>query len=168
MQHRLIVLVTIVACIVLLSFPKSFTQVYLRVSRLVKGFERTSKQQQLEGLESLSLDNKETLKDLPAGTVCIYKGSSCADRKSNPGMLVSCNRDLEDGTCMNFPSAGAVFTCKANEKVNIYQAPGCQASVAAAKYVGCIDLSIDAYFLVCCTCTDAQGPEKNCEKQDEI
>jgi hypothetical protein len=86
------------------------------------------------------------------GTLCIYQGHgvSCATRKTKPGKLQTCSRDVDDGICMNFPSAGAVFTCLANAKVNLYDIPGCQSNDADVEDFGCVDMTAGTYFLLCC------------------
>jgi len=102
----------------------------------------------------------------PLGTICIYQAphTSCAKRKTHPGKLQTCSREVDDGICMNFPCAGAVFTCGANEKVNMYRDPGCTSGPAEAEFVSCVDMTEGTYFLLCCTSESNESGQMDCDK----
>jgi len=101
----------------------------------------------------------------PHGTLCVYQGSSCEERKhGKKGRFAGCNEEVEDNVCMNFPTAGVVYTCAANEKVNVYSAPGCASQNTSSEDVTCVDMTIGTYFLLCCTSqNDPNGRFKPCE-----
>jgi len=111
--------------------------------------------------------HKVIKKEQPYATMCVYQGSSCEGRaKGDPGVFRSCNAEVEDNQCVNFPSAGAIYTCAANEKVNMYPIPGCETDGAEARFVGCVDMTVGTYFLLCCS----ENPNRRadlCRAQDD-
>ena len=108
------------------------------------------------------IEEKESA--LPSGTLCIYEGSSCDKRlKNKPGKLTSCNREIEDNTCMNFPSLGAIFTCAANEKISLFPNPGCASSLAKVVSCACVDMTLGTYFLLCCTSEANSSDKTDCQ-----
>ena len=103
------------------------------------------------------LANAEIDTGTKRGTVCIYQGSSCAERaQGKPGKFASCNSEVEDGICMNFPTAGVVFKCASEVNLVTYPTAGCEAKRGVAQQVACVDMTLGTYFLLCCV--DTGGP----------
>jgi len=96
------------------------------------------------------------------GTVCIYQGSSCTERaQGKPGRFASCNSEVEDDICMNFPTAGVVFKCASEDNLSIYPTAGCASKRGVSQQVACVDMTLGTYFLLCCMEKGSKGEPCN-------
>jgi len=108
-----------------------------------------------EQVEQVEQDNDSTRH----GTVCIYQGSSCLERaQGRPGRFTSCNSEVEDDICMNFPTAGIVFKCSSENHLITYPTAGCSSEKHAVEQpLVCVDMTLGTYFLLCCTDKGSHG-----------
>jgi len=104
-------------------------------------------------------ENAESTDNKRHGTVCIYQGSSCLERaQGKPGKFASCNSEVEDGICMNFPTAGIVFKCSNNNNLIAYPTPGCGSDKNGVEQpIVCVDMTLGTYLLLCCADKGSHG-----------
>jgi len=151
----LLALLTLVAAIRAAEEPGKSSTIKL-FNRAVISKSRT----QEENLRSLrgSEEAGEEDSDRPRGTVCIYQGSSCLERaQGKPGRFASCNSEVEDNICINFPTAGVVFRCASEERVMTYPAGECESSTPVEQSIACVDMTLGTYFLLCCAAKNSHG-----------
>ena len=103
-----------------------------------------------QSIVRLAKDDEEELKH---ATICVYEESSCILRvQGEPGIFVGCNREVPGEMCLHFPTAGVIFRCEtSDEAVEIYPTGSCEASEGVSHQVACLDVSANAYFLLCCS-----------------